>query len=341
MKKAVTGYGLALAVALVAAYQTWTHEGDADLSEATVILKVDREDLEAIDYEGPSVQVHLEMREDALGSYVWVESRRAPAAKPGDPQDPDAPAEPAEPADAGTPETFKAGAAGEQVAERMAPFVAKRVLEGVDEAKLEELGFGDEQSTLTLHRRAREPQVYEVGAKAYGGSNRYVRDPADGVVYIVAADLIDTLETASRTLPDRSLIGGELSDIESITVRGGEASVTYAQNNPDDDGASFWSREGASEPSPAAAGWFDKALRLRVSRYLAEGEQPAGLEEAFSMSIQTAKTSTQVVVFRAFSDGGEEQFYATSPHNRAMVQLQSSSAAEAQADLGSVLEGGA
>lgn len=316
MKTAVIGYATALCLALVGAYQTWTHEGEADLSGATVILDVQRDDIEAIVYEGPSGQVRLEMRSDELGDYVWASVTAEE-----------------------TTSAFKAGPAGENIAQGMAPFVAKRVLEGVDEGKLEELGFGEGQASLTFGRSGREPKVYEVGAKAYGGSNRYVRDPEGGTLYIVAANLIDTLETAERTLPDRSVVGFDVTDIDTITVRGGEAEAAFVQNNPDDRAARFWSLQGASEPNPAAAGWFDKALRMRVSTYLAE--QPAGLDEAFSMTVASGRQSVEVVVYRAAGDGGEEQWFASSPHNRGWVQLHSSSAAEVYADLTSVLAAGA
>lgn len=339
MKSAVIGYGLALTLALGGAYQTWTHEGDPDLSGATVILDVEREDLEAIVFESSSGQVRLEMREDELGPYVWAQTEPtvAPAAEP-EPADPSAPPKPSPVA--AKPQAFKTGAAGETIAKGATPFIAKRVLEGVDESKLEELGFGEGQASLTFLRKARDAKTYEVGAKAYGGSNRYVRDPDDGTVYIVAASLLDSLETAERSLPDRSLLAFDVTDIETISVRGGEAEATYVQNNPDDRAARFWSTPGSSEPSPAAAGWFDKALRLKVLRYIAEADKPAGLEEAFSMTVTSGRKSSEAVIYRTVGEDGSETWYAVSTHNRALVQLQSSSTAEAQADLASVLDAG-
>jgi len=334
MKSAVIGYGLALTLALVGAYQTWTHEGDPDLSGSTIILDVDRDDLEAIVFESPSGRVRLELREDDLGPYVWAQTE--PKAAPVAESDEETPSSP-KPAPS-KPQAFKAGAAGETIAKGAAPFVAKRVLEGVDDSKLEELGFGEGQASLTFHRKDRDTKSYEVGAKAYGGSNRYVRDPEDGTVFIVAASLVDSLETAERSLPDRSLLAFDVTDIDMISVRGGEADATYVQNNPDDRAARFWSTPGSSDPSPAAAGWFDKALRLKVLRYIDPADKPAGLQEAFSMTVTAGRKSSEAVIYRATGDDGNEVWYASSTHNRALVQLQSSSAAEAQADLASVLD---
>ena len=69
--RSVYGYGLALALALIGAYQTWTHEGEPDLSGATVILDVDRADVASIAFDAPNATLDLELREDASGPYVW------------------------------------------------------------------------------------------------------------------------------------------------------------------------------------------------------------------------------------------------------------------------------
>jgi hypothetical protein len=328
MKTTVIGYAVALSLALVGAYQTWTHEGDPDLSDATVILDADRDALERVTFDSPTVVLTLEPREDERGAFVWGVVTPKPAEEGAE-------AEP-EPE-----QTFKVGPAGETLMDGMAPFVAKRVLEGVDASKLEELGFGENQATLTIQRAGKEPKAYEVGERVYGGRNRYVRDPDDGTVYIVATNVVQQLETGATTLPDRSLVGVDTTDIETITVRGGEAEVAYVQNNPDDRAARFWARQGSSEPNAAAAGWFDKVLNLRIATYIDDANRPAGLEEAYSMVVTAGRTSTEVVVYRAFDDEGQEVWYASSPHNRALVQLNASRGTEVYADLASVLDGGA
>lgn len=331
MKTTVIGYAVALSLALIGAYQTWTHEGDPDLSDATVILDVDRDELERVTFESPAAVLTLEPREDARGAYVWGDVK--PRA--------DAESAESEVRTANAEQSFKVGPAGETLLGGMAPFVAKRVLEGVDASKLEELGFGENQATLTIQRAGKEPKAYEVGERVYGGRNRYVRDPEDGTVYIVATNVVQQLETGATTLPDRSLVGVDTTDIETITVRGGEAEVAYAQNNPDDRAARFWARQGSSEPNAAAAGWFDKVLNLRIAKYIDDANRPAGLEEAFSMVVTAGRTSTEVVVYRAFDDEGQEAWYATSPHNRVLVQLNPSKGTEIYADLASVLDDGA
>jgi len=327
MKATIAGYALVLCAALIGAYQTWTHEGDPDPSEATVILEVEREELESIVFEGPQGTLELELREDQLGPFVWAVHTPKPSADASD-----APVEPS---------AFKVGPAGEAWLEGMAPFTAKRVLEGVDDSKLDELGFGDEQATLTLHRADGSAASYDVASKVYGGRIRYVRDPESGTVYVVGAAVIEKLETGRTTLPDRSLVVFGPADIQMATVRAGEAEATYVQHNPDDREANYWAVEGSTEPNAVAKGWFGKAFDLRINRYLAPSETPEGLEEAFSMALKSGPEASEVVVYRAYGEDGQQTWFASSPHHRTMVELSPSTAAQAAADVASVLEGGA
>ncbi len=340
MKSTIIGYGAALALALTGAYWSWTHEGELDPSKATVIANIDRDDLASIEFESPTARLRLEMREDELGPYVWgIFTPKGDA--PKEPDEDGAPHEPRKPKAQREPQAFKVGLPGEGLVAAMAPFVAKRILEGVEDRDAADLGFGDEGATLALERAGREAKVYQVGTTAHGAKNRLVRDPEDGTIYVVAATLISQLETGALTLPDRSLHGFEIPNIDSVTVRGGEAEVTYVQNNPDDRAARSWSVQGSADKSLAAAGWFDKALNLRVDRYIDDAQRPPGLEEAFSMVVAAGRKGTEIVFFRTFSDDGETRWFASSRHNRALVELKSAAVSEVQADLASVLDAGA
>ena len=129
MKRAVIVYAGLLLVALVLSYRSWTHEGDVDLSEATVVIAGDPEDLEGIDYSSDKIDVSLDVLEDAYGKYVWVtatpkgtaEKKEEDAKEPPDPHAP-----PKEEEDDGKAEEFKAGKSGDTIVEGMAPFVVKR-----------------------------------------------------------------------------------------------------------------------------------------------------------------------------------------------------------------------
>ncbi len=265
MKRPLAIYGILLATSLGFAYRTWTHEGDPDLSKSVVVLAGDEEDLEAIEYSSDKLSLTLTVKEDELGRYYWV--RAEPQAQPEEEPEPEG-ADPhkSKPIkDDGKTVEFKAGKAGDTVVKGMAPFVAKRTLEGIGEDKLDELGFGDSPTTLTIRRKGREPKSYELGTNVYGASNVYVRDPESGTIYLVEAKLVRPLQNGKRSLPDRTMLGLQIKEIKQVRVSSGEASATFEQHNADDPEAMFWSVAGESEANPTAAGWLDKALRRRSS----------------------------------------------------------------------------
>jgi hypothetical protein len=341
VKRTVIIYVVLLLVALVFAYNTWTHEDEADLSEATVVLAGDPEDLEGIDYSSDKLNVSLDVRKDELGSYVWVrvvpqETPDAEETKEDEPENPHAP-----PEDDGEIVEFKAGNAGDDLVDGMAPFVVKRQLEGVSDDKLDELGLATPEAHLTIRRAGREPKSYELGGNRYGGTNFYLRDPDDGKIYLVDGKLIRPLQSAKRTLPDRTLVGVPNNELVKLTVQAGEASATFVQHNQDDAEANFWATEGSEDKNPEAGGFIDKALNMRSSQYVVEGEEPTGLEEAFTFTVVTTdKKQIGVNVYRAWGADGEESWYARSAHTRALVTLHRSAAADVTADLPTVLDSG-
>ena len=340
MRRAVLIYAVLLASALGGAYYTWTHEDGPDRGDEIVLLPGSPDDLESVVYASNELELTITMKEDELGRFAWV--RAVPLGKGGSESEPD-PTDPhAPPPDDGEPEEFKAGAAGNTVIEGLAPFSVKRVLEGIGEAELADLGLSEPEATLTIARRGRGPKTYQLGGNVFGGSNVYVRDPETGKIYVADAKLIRPLQSGKRTLPDRNLIGYEIKQIKTVTLRTPEASAVFAQNNPDDPQAVYWSNAGETSANPSAAGWVDKVLRLRASKYVQSGSEPTKLEEVYSYAVQgNDRKSTTVTVYRTWGDDGEDQWYARSEHTRGLVKLHRSLAAETAADLASALEGAA
>lgn len=345
MKRSIVAYSVALCVAYGAAYFVWTHEAQSDLAEKVVILPGKPDELESVEFHTKDLDVAMTLEKDELGTYVWVrttplgdaaqEGVAEPEEPPADPHGMTPPKpEPEEPAE------FKAGKAMDAVLEGLAPFVAKRTLENVDAAQLEELGLAPEPGRIVLHRKGKSAKTYFLGADVYGGANYYVQDPETSKVYIVDAAVLRPLFSASRSLPETTLVDAAMKDIERIEVEAGDARATFIQHHPDDPQAQFWSRAGSEEPDATAAAWIDKAMRLRASAYVPAGEHPATLEQAFAFTVVGDKP-VRVTVFRALGENGEESWFAESVFTRSLVRLHPSMAAEATADLSSVLEVGA
>jgi hypothetical protein len=333
MRRAIVIYAGLLLVALGAAYHTWTHEDELALSDAVVIVPGEPNALESVAYKSKELELTITLREDERGRYAWV--RAVPLEIE---VDPDAPPNPhALPPDTET-EEFKAGKGGETVLEGLAPFVAKRLLEGIDDSKLGDLGLDEPDASLTITRRDKGSKTFDLGTDAYGGANIYARDPETGKIYLLDAKLIRPLQSGKRTLPDRDLVGVQIKDIERIQIDAADASASFEQHNPDDPQATFWSAVGENEANATAAAWIDKALRLRSSKYVDEAAAPVGLEQVFSFTVVAGDVPpTTVQVHRSLGEGGEETWYARSEHTRGLVELHKTQAAEALADLQSVL----
>jgi len=341
MNRSVLIYAAVLALSTVWAYITWTHEGEVDPDEAVVILDGKADSLVSIVYDSEDLDVSIEMRQDDHGRYAWADV--VPKAKDEEAPEPDPSNPHAPPPPDNDPASFKVGKGGDKLLEGMAPFIAKRRLEGVAEDQLGELGLEPAEATLTITREGREPKTYELGGNAFGGVNVYVRDPADGKLYLLDAKLIAPLQSAKRTLPDRTLYPGEQKEIKAVAISDGSRTVTFNQNNPDDAEARFWAREGEDSEDATASAWLDKALSLSASEYLAEGEAPADLAPTFTITVQTSASKNKPVavqILRGFDESGEESFFAQSPHTRGVVRLHRSLAADAAADLDSAFGGG-
>jgi Domain of unknown function (DUF4340) len=342
MSRSLIVYAVLLAGSLGWAYQTWTHEDELALAEKVVILPGKPEQLTSIVYRAKDLELTLELRNDDHGRYAWA--RAVPQAE----AEPPPPPEGAEPPPPPEPEEFKVGKAGDPVLEGLAPFVAKRRLEGVGDAELAELGLAEPEATLEITREGKEQKRFELGGNVFGGANVYVRDPDDGAIYLVEARLISPLRSGARTLPDRDLTGVDERKAERVTLRVGDRQATFEQHNPDDVEAKYWSVVGADEESPEATAWVDKALRLRSSRYVPADETPTDLAHAFDFRVEAQDgTAVTVEVLRSLSgEGGEgdgesqEQFFARSQHTRGLVRLPRAAVAEASADLESALQAG-
>lgn len=343
MNRSILAYSLAVALCYGGAYWVGTNETPVETEGSVVILPGKADDIEAVDFASKTLDVTMTVEKDELGQFVWVKTHPKPSSDADTASAADAPAdadphapkpspaeEPSEPAE------FKAGRAVDAVLSGLAPFVAKRALDDVDPEQLEDLELGEDATRLTLRRRGKEPKAYLIGANVYGGANYYVQDPESGKVYIVDAAVLRPLFSGSRSLPETVLFDAAIKDIRRIDVQAGDARASFEQHHPDDPQAQFWAREGASEPDPAAAAWIEKAMRLRASAYVPADEHPASVEEAFSFVVNS-KEPVRIVVFRAFDEEGEEQWFAESGFTRGLVRLHPSMAAEATADLSSAL----
>lgn len=311
MKRTAMIYGALLALSLLAAYWSWTHETDESASRGVVLSDLSPSDWEEIRYEEEGYSASLSREEDAIGEYIWVQTKREgkgelPARE----------------------EAFKAGTSADQALERLTPFRASRRIEA-DESLLEEFGLSPASATLTLSGRGRT-HIFEVGKEGYGHRDFYVRDKKTSQVYLVDGGAIRPLTRAEDRLPERRLVDAEAWDIESLVVEFEGQTLGFEHRNREDRTASSWVRTGTQEKDMSAQAWIDKFLRMRSIRTVAS--EPEGLTTVLEIRVKTAKQETLVTIQKV-GEGETEKWYARSEFTRGVVEIPMALASDLNQDL--------
>lgn len=322
MSKTVFVYAGLLALSLGAAWVQYTG-GEDEVKEGVLLLDAKAEQLEKVVYTSPDLTVTFEMKTDDFGRYGWaqVEDRKAKA-KEGEP--------PPEP----KLSTFKTGTAADKLVEAFAPMMALRKLENVDDAQLTSFGLKEPDSTVAVTSGGKT-MTLSLGGETYGTKDRYAKDQASGVIYVIDDEPFKTLKFAGTRLPERALVAGKVETIESVTLGVGGTNVTWTQKNKDDKAAAYWEREGATGKDETMSNWLDKALKLKSTSYVQADETPAELVPAFDLTVRAAGSKPETL---QLLQGGED-WYAKSESTRGLVKLSRGPAKDAAEDAKDVVEG--
>lgn len=314
MKRTLLAYSLILAVALGAAFLSWTHDPTTEVIKGVALSTLQANEWESILFETDSFRATLTRKKDTLGDFISVSTSRK--------------------TESGNDEqTFVAGDTASQAVERLAPFMGSRQI-AADDALLEEFGLKPPRGTLTIEGRGRKHQ-FEVGKEGYGHRDYYVRDVQTGRVFLVDGGAIRPLTRAEDRLPERRLIGAESWDIEQIAVKTSDVSEVFEQRNREDRLASFWARAGSTERNVSAQAWIEKFLRMRSIR--TAPQRPENLESVLRISIKTGAGVSDVELFRMTQDE-VEKWYALSPIARGLVEIPMVIANDIVQDVGTLRE---
>jgi len=75
MNRTIAVYAISLVAALGASYWSWTSRTETETPGGTTIARFDPDDIDAITWESDQKRLHLDVRNDDRGRYVWVEVR--------------------------------------------------------------------------------------------------------------------------------------------------------------------------------------------------------------------------------------------------------------------------
>jgi hypothetical protein len=262
--------GLLLTSVLFAVF-VWTRDKTAAaLTQADVTIWAGRaDDVELITYEGRNKTVVLEAKKDKEGRYFIGTSERksTPSAKPKDDDHDDHEEPHDEPEPTSKTTTFVSVAAGNKLADAVAPLKAMRSIGRIPDDRAEEFGLAEPEGTLTVKVRGTERKLL-LGGATPGGVDRYARDPASGEVYAIKGDVYRDLDSADSRLIEKDL--HEWKDVDVAKARVIAADKKRDLVRGGDEGKKFWADSASPDQNDETVGnWMSKLDRLRPTEYVA------------------------------------------------------------------------
>jgi hypothetical protein len=246
--------------------------------------------------------------------------------------------------DTGAPVTeersFRGNDTCDRVLERFTPMKALRKFEGLDEAKLEEMGLTAPESSLTVTTDKGE-RTFDVGERSYGNNDYYVIERATQTVYLIESRMIGDLKGGHTRLMQRDLQTFEKAEVETAVVASGQVVREFTQVNRDDKANAYWADSAdQTRTNDAADAWLDKAFRLRALEYYPDS--PTALQPAFRIVLLDAgKEIGSMELGTARDADGEEIYVARTANTVAWVKVSDTTASRMIEDLAGVLATGA
>ena len=188
--------------------------------------------------------------------------------------------------------SFPGNETARKLVESFTPLTALREFDNLDAEALAQMGLDEPKGSLVVEASS-GTVTFEVGEKAYGSSDTYVRDPANNRVYLVSSKDLSPLRGAENRLVERKLQSFMELDIVAaqLSVQGAPVGAERVHQGRHDKNNSFWSLADTPEDEDTVFGGFlEKALQLRASSYPTDADKPddAAVEEVFGIAFTGA-----------------------------------------------------
>lgn len=267
--RSVVLQGALALVALGLAYLTWQREPEMEQGEVFV-WDVTRNDLEKIRYDDPEVKYFTELTKGKDREGMFVELRLSghdlsdvglPSGHPG--------------VIMKAPERLVRGNdTASRLFERFSPLRASRALGTLDAAKLKELGFDTNKKRIEVTSRGQK-RVFSIVPAPPGGNDPYLRDEADGRVFIVTRFILSDLQAAQTNLVERRLHSFRLEDVDKVVVTAvGKRKEYIATRFEDLPGIRLAPIESAENADQTAKNWHDRIWGLFPGEIMGKDEKP-------------------------------------------------------------------
>ena len=297
-------YGVLLVVTLAVAWGIRSGGDPVDKSD-TVVFDPGAGGISVMRWEGEREVATIEVSGKGEGLQTWVtagKKEKIETPKAGDDDDSggddddSAVAEATQPAKVemdvtfGDPivRSFPGNATATKLVESFSPLTALREFDTLDADALEQMGLTDPKGSLVIEASS-GTVTFQVGEKAYGSSDTYVRDGTAGRVYLVSSKDLSPLRGAENRLVERKLLTFEEADATELllAVQGAPVGSKRVHQGRHDKNNSYWSLpDSPDDQDTVFDGFVDKLLQLRASTYPTPDEAPDddAVEEVFTAS---------------------------------------------------------
>jgi hypothetical protein len=113
-----------------------------------------------------------------------------------------------------------------------------------------------------------------LGSTSYGGGDSYARD-GQGRAFLLPQRIIADFEFAESRLMERRLHRFERADFDRVEITvGGKKRMLLQQKRQDPTNYYFSDAATPDKRDDTMKNWMDKVLRIAISDYVAQGEEP-------------------------------------------------------------------
>jgi len=340
-------HGVLLAAALGVGWMTWTRDKTVAPATATLTVWPESGAVESLALHGPLRDLTIEKKADG-GDYYWASLTKT-TPPPTKPAAPDGGVAMSVLEDKGTTtkQEFPVGDEGEKTLGRFAPLKALRDL-GVKTSK-EEYGFGDDSDKLTVKIGGKTHEL-TLGARVFGGDDRYVLDPASGHVFVVAGEVARPFDAPEFSLRERKLHGFQPGDVGEATVRAAdkEKKLLHVAKAPPAEGAapparptgamSWADAKTPDKPDQTLANFMDRIEALAPMEY---GQKPEGLTTVGAIEYRgkDGKVLGSVELSKKPAEkAGQFDYYVKTEKTHGLAKVSTAAGTRVDQDLAQVLQ---
>ena len=306
--KGVIVHALLALFGLVFAFQTYTRKPEEETVPGGVtVAECSRDQITKLTLETATSEVSAEPIREGKETVFWVTTRHrppeevvaldpnknprhfppdikakkvadkgaagAPAAGSGAPAPEDAEESQKEVAEADKPKRFLGNAAFGGYLKRLTPVRALRSLGKLDGKQDADFGFGKTLGFLELECGGHTLEL-QSGTRAFGSSQRYLRDTKTGVTYLFDEPTISDLESAQFKFMQADLHSWKPEDIEEATIDAQGAKKKLMHRDRKQPQAQWVDEAAPDKRNELYNNWFSRLSRLRARAYLEPKAEP-------------------------------------------------------------------